>query len=256
MHKRLLILGLSCVSILASSIVAFPQGQPLSPTETVRQFYKNIREKKYKEALGLTIYKSAVDALSDKEMDDLRPDFERLAVAAAISGEMEFSGETISGDLATVFVKIKETAETAEKSQPVSLMKANGIWIIGDAESEAIVKKGGKKFFFDARINAHHDDVQDMLSRITLAQVVYNQGHNGQYGNLAELVSAGLVPKDIETPATTGYNFHVNRSTDGKTWWGSAEPAQYGRSGKLSFYVDATGVRSSDVGGKPLQIKN
>jgi hypothetical protein len=31
-----------------------------------------------------------------------------------------------------------------------------------------------------------------------------------------------------------------------------AEPAQYGRTGRLSFFMDHEGVRSSDVGGKPL----
>jgi hypothetical protein len=85
--------------------------------------------------------------------------------------------------------------------------------------------------------------------------VYYSQGHAGQFGNMAELIGAGAVPKDIETSATTGYNFHINRSTDGKTWWATAEPAQYGRTGKLSFYLDAAGVKSGDVGGKPLPVK-
>ena len=256
MYKRIPILCCLCATLIcASASVTLSQSRQLSPTETVRLFYKNIREKKYKEALALTIYKSAVEPLNDKEMDDLRPDFERVAVAAAITGDMEIGGETISGDLATVFVKIKETAETAEKAQPITLMKSNGVWIIGDAESEALVKKAGRKFFFEARINAHHDDVQDMLTRITLAQVYYSQGHNGLFGNMAELIAVGAIPKDLETPDSTGYVFHINRSTDSKTWWATAEPAQYGRTGKLSFYVDAAGVKSGDTGGKPLPIK-
>jgi len=76
------------------------------------------------------------------------------------------------------------------------------------------------------------------------------------FGNMAELIGVGAVPKDLETSASTGYIFHITRSADGKTWWASAEPALYGRSGKLSFYLDAAGVRSGDVGGKPLVIKN
>jgi hypothetical protein len=253
MHKRIFTVTLCGTLLLACAAVVLPQGQQLSPTETVRLFYKTMREKKYKEAFALSIYKPAVEGLSAKDLDDLRPDFERMA--AAIPEEMELSGETISGDLATVFVKVKETAETAEKSEPIQLMKVNGVWIVGDPPNQEIVKKAGTKFFFDARINVHHDDVQDMLTRITLAQVYYSQGHNGQYGNMVELIGVGAVPKDIETPASTGYVFHVNRSTDGKTWWATAEPAQYGRSGKLSFYVDAAGVKSGDVGGKPLPVK-
>jgi len=254
MHKRLLVIGLLCAFLSATANAIYSQAQQLSPTETVRLFYKNMRDKKYKEAFALSIYKPAVESLSAKDFEDLRPDFEKMA--AAIPEQMELSGETISGDLATVFVKVKETAETAEKSEPIQLMKIKGIWIVGDPPNEEIVRKAGTKFFFEARINAHHDDVQDMLTRITLAQVYYSQGHNGLFGNMADLIGVNAVPKDIETPASTGYVFHVNRSTDGKTWWATAEPAQYGKSGRLSFYVDAAGVKSGDVGGKPLPTKN
>jgi hypothetical protein len=87
-------------------------------------------------------------------------------------------------------------------------------------------------------------------------QVVYGQQHDGKFASLAELIAAGLVPKDIETPDSTGYRFQVNRSADGKSWYATAEPAQYGHSGRLSFYLDATGVRSGDNGGKPITPKN
>jgi hypothetical protein len=127
---------------------------------------------------------------------------------------------------------------------------------VGDRENLELVRREGKKFFFEARINAHHSDVQDMLTRISLAQVVYSQGHNGQFGNMAELIAAGLIPKDIEGPETTGYRFQVIRAADGKSWYATAEPAQYNRTGRLSFYLDASGVRSGDAGGKPLTIRN
>jgi hypothetical protein len=95
-----------------------------------------------------------------------------------------------------------------------------------------------------------------MLTRISLAQVAFSQGHNGQFGNMAELIAAGYIPKDIEGLESTGYRFQVIRSADGKSWYATAEPAQYGRSGRLSFYLDASGVRSGDSGGKPLIVKN
>jgi len=94
------------------------------------------------------------------------------------------------------------------------------------------------------------------MTRISLAQVLYSQSHNGQFGNLAELVAGGLVPKDIEGVESTGYRFQINRSADGKSWYATAEPAQYGRTGRLSFYLDASGVRNGDVGGKPLPVKS
>ena len=115
--------------------------------------------------------------------------------------------------------------------------------------------KSGKKFFFEARINAHHGDVQDMMTRISLAQVLYSQSHNGAFGTMAELIAGGMVPKDIDSTESTGYRFQINRAADGKSWYATAEPVQYGRTGRLSFYLDASGVRSGDAGGKPLSIK-
>ena len=254
MLKRIAIAQCCVAFILSTAVFSYSQTPTLSPTETVRLFYKTMRERKFKEAFAMSIYKPAVEPLSAKELEDLRPDFEKMA--GAIPDQLELSGETVSGDLATVFVKVKETSDTAEKSEPISLIQNNGIWIIGDRENEAIVKKAGKNFFFNARIDTHHNDVQDMLTRITLAQVVYSQQHEGRYANLSELIIAGLLPKDLETTESTGYSFHVNRSPDSKAWYGTAEPAQYGRTGKLSFYVDAAGVKSGDAGGKPLPLKN
>jgi len=254
MLKRILIANCCLAFLLSTAAVSYSQNGSLSPTETVKLFYKTMRERKFKEAFAMSIYKPAVEPLSAKEFEDLRPDFEKMA--AAIPDQVELSGETVSGDMATVFVKVKETAETAEKSEPITLIQNNGVWIIGDRENEAIVKKAGKNFFFNARIDIHHSDVQDMLTRIGLAEVVYSQQHDGRYGNLAELITAGLLPKDLETTESTGYTFHVNRSSDSKAWYATAEPAQYGRTGKLSFYLDAAGVKSGDAGGKPLPLKN
>jgi hypothetical protein len=229
------------------------QSQQRSPTDTVREFYKTMREKKFRDAFAMSIYKPAIDGLSTEEFEDLRPDFDRMA--AAIPEQVELSGEQISGDSATVFVKVKEE-DAAEQAKPISLIRINGIWIIGDKENEAIVKKAGKEFFFNARIDTHHSEVQSMFQRIKLAQVIYSQQHAGQFGNMMELITAGLVPKDLEASDSTGYSFHINRSADGKSWYATAEPAQYGRSGKLSFYLDAAGVKSGDAGGKPLLVKN
>jgi len=48
----------------------------------------------------------------------------------------------------------------------------------------------------------------------------------------------------------------VIRPADAKSWYATAEPAEYGRTGLLSFYLNASGVRSGDAGGKPLVVKN
>lgn len=216
-----------------------------------------MREKKFREAFGLSIYRPAIEGLSAQEYEDLRPDFERMAIAVSekIPAKVDITGEQISGDVATVFVKVLD-AEGKEKVEPAALIRVDNNWIVGDKENLELVKKEGKRFFFEARINAHHSDVQDMMTRISLAQVVYSQGHKGQFANTAELIAAGLIPKDIEGTESTGYRFQVIRSTDAKSWYATAEPVQYGRSGRLSFYLDASGVRSGDAGGKPLVVKN
>lgn len=230
-----------------------PQTGPRSPSETVREFYKTLREKKFREAFSLSIYKPAIEPLKPQEFEDLRPDFEKMALAVSerIPEKLEIMGEQISGDLATVFVKVLDS-DGKEKMEPAGLILIDSAWVLGDRENLEIVKKAGKKFFFNARIDAHHSDVQDMLTRISLALLLYSQQHNGQFANLATLIAAGLLPKDLEGTESTGYRFQINVSPDAKTWNAQAEPAQYGRSGRLSFFMDAAGVRSSDTGGKPL----
>ena len=138
------------------------------------------------------------------------------------------------------------------------LILVNGAWIIGDKENQAIVKKAGKQFFINARIDTHHDEVQAMLTRVSLAELLYSQQHEGLFADLPTLITLGLLPKDLEGTESTGYRFHVRAPDGGKIWNAAAEPATYGRSGKLSFFLDAAGVRSGDIGGKPLtpQVKN
>ena len=251
---------LCCVLLIAmftGSTTILAQAPQRSPTETMRDFYRMMREKKYREAFNISIYRPAIEGLSTQEYDDLKTDFDKMAIAVSekIPEKVDITGEQISGDVATVFVKVVDS-EGKERVEPASLIKIDNAWVVGDRDNLELVRKAGKKFFFEARISAHHSDVQDMLTRISLAQVVYSQGHNGQFGNTAELIAAGLIPKDLEGIESTGYRFQVIRPADGKSWYATAEPAEYGRSGRLSFFLDAAGVRSGDAGGKPLVVKN
>ena len=250
-----------CSVILTISVVCFALSSPIlaqspqrSPSDAVREFYKAMREKRFRDAFAISIYKPAIESLSKPEYEDLLPDFEKMSVAVTekIPANLELTGEQISGDSATVFVTVLDS-DGKKNVEPATLIKINDTWILGDRENFELVKKAGKQFFFDARINTHHNDVQDMLTRISLAQVVYSQQHNGQFADLPALVAAGLVPKDIEGTASTGYRFRINVTADRKTWHATAEPAEYGRTGKLSFFLDKSGVRSGDVAGKPLQ---
>lgn len=253
--SRIVTRWLSLVSLVLMLVVSvspgFAQNQTLSPSDTVRSFYKTMREKKFREAFAMSIYRPAIDPLSPAEFDDLRPDFERMA--SAIPEQVNITGEQISGDIATVFLKVRDDANK-EQAEPMTLIKVAGNWIVGDKANQDIVSKAGKNFFFDARINTHHDEVQALLVKISLAQLVYSQQHAGKFGDLAALILAGFIPKDLEGTESTGYRFRVTASQDGKAWSASAEPAQYGRTGKLSFFMNPSGVRSADVGGKPLPV--
>ncbi|HKQ51627.1 MAG TPA: hypothetical protein VJT74_04605, partial [Pyrinomonadaceae bacterium] len=142
--------------------------------------------------------------------------------------------------------------KSANEPEPVTLVRDAGVWIVGDRDNQQVVRQAGKQFFFEARIQTHHSEVQDVLQRINLAQIAYASQHSGLYGDLAALVASGLVPKDIESPESTGYRFHVTLSQDAKSWMAGAEPVRYGQTGRFSFLLDQAGIRSADTGGKPL----
>src|ERR1700752_1184290 len=112
--------------VLAGSSSALAENPPRSPTETTRLFYQMLREKKFREAFMLSIYGSAIEGLSAQELEDLRPDLEKMALAVSekMPGNIDVSGEQISGDVATVFVKVLDAAGK-EKVEAASLIKIN-----------------------------------------------------------------------------------------------------------------------------------
>ncbi len=81
--------------------------QQRTPTDTMREFYQMMREKKFREAFGISIYRPAIEGLSAQEYEELRPDFEKMAIAVSerFPPKVEITGEQISGDAATVFVR-------------------------------------------------------------------------------------------------------------------------------------------------------
>jgi hypothetical protein len=246
-----LVASLLLLVVAPGVYVSAQTAQARTPAETVKEFYRMMRERKFREAFALSIYRPAIEPLSDAEFEDLRPDFERMA--AAIPEKIDISGEQTSGDVSTVFVKIVGANASAPEAEPVGLMRdASGVWVIGDKENMEVVKKAGKQFFFEARIQTHHSEVQAMLQRINIAQQAYTLQNKESFADLPTLIKAGLVPKDIEATDLIGYRFHVELSKDAKSWTARAEPLTYNRTGRLSFFMDQTGIRSADIGGKPL----
>ena len=219
-----------------------------SPSETLRIFYKALFEKRFREAFAMSIYQPAVQGLTEKEFDEFRPDFEAMAKGA---DGVEITGEAISGDVATVFVKIKDDSGEMQTSK-VDMIRTGDAWIVGNSDDQKAVKLAGKGYFFNVRIEAHEADAAEMMVRIVKAQLVHSSQNNGNYADIPTLIKAGLLPPDIETPVSTGYRYHMKVSADKKSYQAGAEPAEYGRSGKLSFYLDLKGLIRKDVGGKAL----
>lgn len=222
-----------------------------TPTEVVREFYRAMREKRFRDALGMSIYRPAVESLSAQEYEELRPDFERLA--GVVLEQVVISGQQLSGDTATVFGKFTEE-ELNEPPKPVSLIREGGAWLVGDRAGYEAVRSAGRNYFFEARIATHHAEVESLLRRLPAAQLAHSAKHGGVYGDLPALVREGLIPPDVLTTDSTGYRIYVKLDKGGRSYTAGAEPARYGRTGRLSFFADATGqIKSRDAGGKPIK---
>lgn len=225
--------------------------QARTPGQTVTEFYKALREKRFREALAMSIYRPAIEGLSAAEVEELRPDFEKMALGAE---KVEVKGEQVSGETATVFVKMTDDTPDAPPA-PVPLLRVDGQWIVGERNDYDLVKQGGKDFFFNTRIEVHEGEVKAMLQVIQLAELAYSQQHSGAFADLPTLIAATPSLKDLEGTESTGYRFSIRLGKDGKGYLVNAEPARYKRTGRLSFYSDQTGtIKSADVGGKPLIV--
>jgi hypothetical protein len=223
-----------------------------TPSDAVRQFYKALSEKRFRDALMATALRPATESLSAAEFEELRPDFERMATDA---DKVQLSGEQISSDRASVFVKLVSDAPSDPPIE-VQLRRISGNWVvIFNDDVEKAARRDGKNYFFKLRIEAHEQDAQSMLVNIAQKQLVYSVQHNGTYADLQTLVNEKLLPEDVLTSQSTGYNFRVTLSADKKSYTAGAEPAVYGRTGTQSFYMDPAGIKKADTGGKPYAPK-
>ena len=235
----------------AAAKTAANAAAPRTPVDVVREFYRAMREKRFRDALGMSIYRPAVEALTTQEFEELRPDFEKLA--GVVLQEIVIGGEQLSGDTATVFGKFTEE-DLNEAPKPVTLIREGGAWLVGDRAGLEAVKAAGKNYFFEARISTHHAEVEGLLRRLATVQLAYAAKHGGVYGDLPALVREGLMPDDVLTPDSTGYRVYVKLDKGGKSYTAGAEPVRYGRTGRLSFHLDARGqVKSKDAGGKAIK---
>jgi hypothetical protein len=233
--------------------------EPNSPADTVRAFYKHLREKNFREAMFLTNLRPAIEGLTDAELKELHVDFEPLA--AQVPSEIEINGEIISQDAATVTAKLPDNDTDEMKTQEIRLNKDERAWVIltVDKQAESEIKKEGKNYFTALRIKTHHEEAKAMLERVNKAQMVYATQNGGLYGDASVLIDKGFLPKDFLTSETTGYNYQIHLSNDQKQFTATATPAVYGKTGKLSFWFETNGTKTSllknkDTKGRGLKV--
>ena len=229
-----------------------------SPADTVRAFYERLRANQFIAALKLTNLKPAVEGLTEEEMKDLGVDFAELA--KSIPPQMPINGEIVSGEEATVTMKMPNEKDGKLETSEIRLRKDDKSWLmlVVDQEGERMVRREGKNYFFSLRMNVHHAEAQAMLERINKAQGIYALQNGGKFADLETLIGKGYVPTDAASSESTGYNYKISLAFDKSTYSVYATPAEYGKTGKLSF---ASKIRkgvepqliSKDVRGRILQ---
>ena len=233
------------------------QIDPNGPADIVRVFYKHLRERKFREAIFLTNLRPAIEGLTDTELKDFAVDFE--AIAGEVPTEIQINGEIVSGDLATV-TAILPGEDDKNELQQIKLRRSGDLWIIlsVDESAESRIKKEGKSYFYNLRIETHEEEAKKMLERISKAQLAHSLQNGGIFTDMATLVASGLLPEDITTSESTGYNYAIELLPSKIKYTATATPAVYGKSGKMSYLLqlDQKGisrVTSKDNGGKPMK---
>lgn len=226
--------------------------KPGSPSEAVLSFYRALRERRLREAFPRSVYKPAIDSLSAEEFEELRPEFEKLG--EGVRERIEISGEQISGDRATVFARVSK--DPGAPTESIDLIRVGDAWLVGTREDYDAMRRNGKDIFFKARLETHHEEVRKVIFKIVTAEAAYAAQNGGRYSDLSMLMQTETAARvalreDVDALQTMGYRLTLSvASGGGKNYKINAEPARYGRSGRLSFYADAGGMQEKDTGGK------
>jgi hypothetical protein len=224
-----------------------------SPADTVRVFYKSLRENRFREAMFLTNLRPAIEGLTDTELSELQLDL--APIAQQIPAEIEINGEIISGNYATVTAKLPDNETKQITLQEIRLRKAGDFWVILtiDEQAEDTVKKEGNKYFSNLRVHTHESEAKTMMERISKAQMVFALQNGGVYGEITALVEKGFLPEDALTADSTGYNYKITLAPDKTKYYATAEPAVFGKTGKLSFLLEIDDKKSPRLSAKENQ---
>jgi hypothetical protein len=136
------------------------------------------------------------------------------------------------------------------------MVRVGGQWLVGERETLKIVQQQGAAFFFNAKMAVSQDDVADLMNRIIGSELIYAEHKQGLCASLEELVKLEALPADVQNGDVSGYRISVTLSADKKSFFVTAEPSRYGKSGRLSFYGDLNGLRAEDARGRPASSKS
>lgn len=91
-----------------------------------------------------------------------------------------------------------------------------------------------------------------MMRTVVSAEATFQATEgDGRYGTLEELLSAGLISKEV----IQKYGYKIEVTTSSNKFEATAVPVEYGKTGRLSYFVDDTGViRGGDHGGGAATI--
>ena len=93
-----------------------------------------------------------------------------------------------------------------------------------------------------------------LLQMVANAEETYKSGEGkGNYTTLDKLISANLVQKD----ALDRYGYRFEVMVSGTHFEATAVPIEYGKTGRLSYFIDESGVlRGGDHGGGPASLSD
>ncbi len=245
---------------------------PRTPTETVQAFYRLLRERRFTEAFQLHVCGAAVKKLTPEQIAELEPEFIKLS--GGIPETLTVTGETVTGDDATVFIvlppkepKERENGPTRAETAPVDLIRSGGRWLIGDRETQALAEAHGGNFFklseegVFIKMAENEDAMARLLAKLLEVEQVFARNNRGQYGTLPELVAGrGQFRDDIakllevlDGGEVLGYLIEVVVTPDRRDFAIYAVPKRHNYDGRYSFYADRDGVRYRNYGGARIE---
>ena len=106
----------------------------------------------------------------------------------------------------------------------------------------------------DSALLANEAVAKSVLRTVASAEATYQAtAGNGSFGSLDQLISTGLVSKEL----ARNYGYKIDVTVSGGKFEAIAVPVEYGKTGKTSYFLDESAVlRGGEHGGGPATISD